>query len=94
VKPYDSDPPSVDLDVPGMEVRRASERVTLACKALSAAANDLRVAYSRSGMTTVDDAAETVGAETERVCELAEELEKLARNLRGRSLLAQGRSSG
>ncbi|MCW3033265.1 MAG: hypothetical protein JWM60_1610 [Solirubrobacterales bacterium] len=68
------------------EVRRASERVTLACKALSAAANDLRVAHARSGMSAVDDAADRVGTETERVCELAEELAKLAGNLQSRPL--------
>jgi hypothetical protein len=34
-------------------------------------------------LTTVDDAADMVGAETERVCELAEELASLALNLRG-----------
>jgi hypothetical protein len=75
-----------DPQDPGVEVRRASDRVTLACKALSAAANDLHVAYARSGMTVVDDVADQVGVETERVCELAEELAKLARNLQSRSL--------
>jgi hypothetical protein len=64
-------------------VSHAAERVTLACKALSSAANDLRIAHSQSGLTTVDDAADLVGAETERVCELAEELASLALNLRG-----------
>jgi hypothetical protein len=71
--------------MPGVEVRRASERVTLACKALSAAANDLRVAHARSGVSAVDDVADQVGVETERVCELAEELAKLARNLQSPS---------
>jgi hypothetical protein len=37
-------------------------------------------------MTVVDDVADQVGVETERVCELAEELAKLARNLQSRSL--------
>jgi hypothetical protein len=75
---------------PGTEdarVRRASERVTLACRALAEAANDLRVAYVRGGMSPVDDATAKVNVEMERVCELAEELEKLARNLRRRPLL-------
>jgi hypothetical protein len=90
VKPYDpADGTSVDHDVPGAEVRRAFERVALACKALSAATNDLRVAYSRSGMTRVDDAAETLGVEPERICELADELLKLTRDVRGQSLLAE-----
>lgn len=58
-------------------IRRAAERVSLACRALSAAANDLAIASSRDGLP-VDDVAESVQAETERVCELAEELGKLA----------------
>jgi pilus assembly protein TadC len=44
---------------------------------LSAAADDLAVARRRDGMP-IDDAAQSVEAETERVCELAEELRKLA----------------
>ena len=60
---------------------RASERVTLACRALSAAANDLRVEHGRTKLTPVDDAAHMLEAETERVCELAEELATLATNL-------------
>ena len=63
-------------------MQRAAERVTLACKALSAAANDLRVEYSRYKLTAVENAAEMVETETERVCELAEELANLATNLR------------
>jgi hypothetical protein len=66
---------------PGEDLQRASERVTLACRALSAAANDLRVAYSRGGSPTVDDAADKVAVETERVCEMAEELATLADRL-------------
>ena len=46
------------------EVSRAAERVMLACKALAAAANDLRIAQAHTGMTAVDDAADLVGAET------------------------------
>jgi hypothetical protein len=86
MRSYEDKPGGDPQDTPGVEVRRASERVTLACKALSAAANDLRVAYARSGMTVVDDVADHVGVETERVCELAEELAKLARSLQSRSL--------
>jgi hypothetical protein len=74
------------------DVRRAGERMTLACRALSAAAGDLRVAYIRTGMSTVDDAGEHVRSETERVCELAEEIVKLGRSLSDRPLTAAGRS--
>lgn len=63
-------------------VRRAAERVRLACRALDAAATDLRVAHGRDGLTAVDKAADTVEAETERVCEMAQDLAKLASNLR------------
>ena len=62
-------------------VRRAAERVRLACKALDAAATDLRVAHGRDGLSAVDRAADTVAAETERVCEMAQDLSKLASNL-------------
>jgi hypothetical protein len=62
-------------------VRRAGEKVTLACRALSAAATDLRVAHNEVGLTAVDKAAERLESETERVCEMAEELAKLASNL-------------
>jgi hypothetical protein len=64
---------------PGLS--RAAERVRLACTVLSAAANDLRVEHDRNGMMAVDDAAHLLEAEMERVCELAEELTTLARNL-------------
>jgi hypothetical protein len=70
------------------EVSRAAERVMLACRALAAAANDLRIAQAHTGMTAVDDAADLVGAETERVCELAEDLASLASNLGGLPALA------
>lgn len=72
------------------DVHRASERVTLACRALSAAANDLRVVYARGGSTTVEDAADKVAVETERVCEMAEELAKLANNLAQPAYAAAG----
>lgn len=65
-------------------VSRGSERVTLACRALSAAAADLRVACARDqipGAWAVEDAAEALDAESVRVCELAEELEELAEAL-------------
>jgi hypothetical protein len=69
-------------------VAGASERVTLACRALSAAANDLRVAYEQNGLAIVADAADMVGVETEHVCELAEELAKLADRLGRRHAVA------
>jgi hypothetical protein len=47
---------------------------------LSAAANDLYVAHRRDG-ATVDDNAHELEAETERVCELAEQLSALAQRL-------------
>ncbi len=62
-------------------VSRGSERVTLACRALSAAAHDLRVACRRDGMLAseaVEGAADALEAEAVRVCELAEELGELA----------------
>jgi hypothetical protein len=64
------------------EVARAAERVTLACTALSSAVNELRVAHTRNKTTVVESAARMVEAETERVCEMAEEVAKLASNLR------------
>jgi hypothetical protein len=71
---------------PEGDIKRAAERVTLACRALSTAASDLRVAYKRSGASTVDDVAEQVRGETERVCELADELAKLGKELTLRPL--------
>jgi hypothetical protein len=47
---------------------------------LSAASNDLFVARRTDGLP-VDEAAEALEAETERVCEFADELASLARNL-------------
>jgi hypothetical protein len=58
-------------------ISRAAERVSLACKALSAAANDLAVASRRDGLP-VEGAAADLEAETERVCAMAEELGELA----------------
>jgi hypothetical protein len=72
-------------------VRRASERVTLACRALTEAVRDLRVAHKQRPIPAVDDAADSVAAETERVCELGEEVAKLAANLE-RTLTLAGRS--
>jgi hypothetical protein len=54
-------------------ISRAAERVSFACKALSAAANDLAVASRRDGLP-VEGAIADLDAETERVCEMAEEL--------------------
>lgn len=68
------------------DVRRAAERVTLACRALSSAATDLRVAHKRSGAIAVEDAADQVSSETERVCELADELTQLGQALIDRPL--------
>jgi len=73
--------PGVDPPNTTDGVRHASERVTLACRALSAAASELRVLRTRSGITSVEDASDMVAAETERVCEMAEDLAKLASNL-------------
>jgi hypothetical protein len=61
-------------------IRRASERVTLACKALSGAADDLAVAARRDGLL-VEETVQSLEVERERVCELAEELSNRARSL-------------
>jgi predicted transcriptional regulator of viral defense system len=74
------------------DVKRAATRVTLACRALSTAASDLRIAHRRSGVMAVEDAADLLNVETERVCELAEELGKLGRNLATRPLEPLGGS--
>jgi histidinol-phosphate/aromatic aminotransferase/cobyric acid decarboxylase-like protein len=60
-------------------IRRAAERVALACRALSAAADDLAIAARRDG-ADVDDSVDALQAERERVCELSEELSGLARS--------------
>ena len=52
---------------------RAAERVTLACRALAAAVDDLAVA-SRVNGTEGDARAQELEVERERVCALAEEL--------------------
>jgi hypothetical protein len=83
----------VVAQTPEQDIRRAAERVTLACRALATASNDLRVAHKRSGVTAVDDAAELVRAETERVCELAEQLAKLGGALAGRPMASAGRDA-
>jgi hypothetical protein len=64
-------------------VQRGSERVALACRAMSAACADLRVACVRDGMPAeaVEGAADALDTEAERVCELAEELGQLAEAL-------------
>jgi hypothetical protein len=64
-------------------VQRGSERVTLACKAMSAACADLRVACVRDGIPAeaIEGAAGALDAEAARVCELAEELGELAEAL-------------
>ena len=69
--------------MPEAGVGRGSERVKLACRAMSAAAADLRVACVRDGIPaeTVEDAADALDEEAARVCELAEELEELAEAL-------------
>jgi hypothetical protein len=61
-------------------IRRASERVTLACKAMSAAADDLAVAARRDGLL-IDETVQSLEVERERVCELAAELSNRARSL-------------
>ena len=61
-------------------IDRGTERVQLACRALSAAAKDLHVALDRDGMP-VEDATHALEAEAVRVCELAEELGELAEKL-------------
>jgi hypothetical protein len=64
-------------------VSRGSERVTLACRAMSAAVGDLRIACRRDGMAgeAVEGAADALDEEAARVCELAEELGELAEAL-------------
>ena len=60
---------------------RAVGRVTLACRALSAAVDDLAAAHRRYGAAS-GDAAHELEAERERVCELAEQLAKRAEGLK------------
>jgi hypothetical protein len=89
MRSYETDP-GVEALNPTDGIRHASERVTLACRALAAAANELRVVHKQSGLTSVEDAADMVAVETERVCEMAEKLAKLATNLRTRTLSTAG----
>lgn len=56
-------------------IERAAERLTLACRALSGAANDLAVAKRRDGVP-VEDAARELDVEIEHICALAEQLER------------------
>jgi hypothetical protein len=63
------------------DVKRAAERLRLACRAMSAAAADLRVARSRDETTMESAAPDELAAQTERVCEMAEDLSALARRL-------------
>jgi hypothetical protein len=63
---------------PGLS--RAVERVGLACDALSAAGNDLCIASHRDGLP-VSRVAGDLAAERERLCEMADELGKLAYRL-------------
>jgi hypothetical protein len=66
---------------------RAAERLSLACRALSAAANDLMVAQHRDGMA-LEDTVHELETEIVRVCELAEELERSAASV---EMMAAGR---
>jgi hypothetical protein len=59
---------------------RAVERVTLACRALTAAAGDLAVAR-RHGEVPPAGTVEELNVEVEHVCELAHELSRCAANL-------------
>ena len=68
------------MPTPGAGITRAAERVTLACRALSAAADDLAVAARRDGADLDEDTVNSLQAERERVCELSEELVDLARS--------------
>jgi hypothetical protein len=66
---------------------RAAGRVTLACRALSAAVDDLAVAHRVNDMEG-DERAQELEVERERVCQLAEEL---TRRVEGLGALAQVR---
>ena len=59
---------------------RATERVSLACQALKAAANDVLIAQG-SEYPPLQDAAQELAVEIERVCELADQLERCAANV-------------
>jgi hypothetical protein len=68
-------------EMAGADVRRAAERMRLACRAMSAAAADLQVARGRDEAMIESAAPEELAAQTERVCEMADELSALARQL-------------
>jgi hypothetical protein len=61
-------------------VIRATERLKLACKALSGASNDLLVAVRHEGVP-VNETANELSVEVEHVCELAEQLEEYVTGL-------------
>lgn len=61
-------------------VMRATERVKLACRALSAASHDLFLAVRVEGVA-LDETAQALNVEVERVCELAERLEECVAGL-------------
>jgi hypothetical protein len=64
-----------EMTDPGLS--RAVERVSLACKALSAAGNDLAIASRRDGLP-VEGVAADLEVERERLCGVAEALGELA----------------
>jgi hypothetical protein len=68
-------------EMAGMDVKRAAERMRLACRAMSAAAADLQVAQSRDETVMQGAAPDELASQTERVCEMAEELSALARQI-------------
>jgi hypothetical protein len=59
---------------------RATERVSLACQALKAAANDVLIAQGTES-APLESAAQELAVEVERVCELADQLERCAANV-------------
>ena len=59
---------------------RATERVSLACQVLKAAANDVLIAQG-SQNAPLQNAAQELAVEIERVCELADHLERCAANV-------------
>jgi soluble P-type ATPase len=59
---------------------RATERVSLACQVLKAAANDVLIAGSNEN-GSLEHAAQDLAVEIERVCELADQLERCAANV-------------
>jgi soluble P-type ATPase len=59
---------------------RATERVSLACQVLMAAANDVLIAGSNEN-GSLEHAAQDLAVEIERVCELADQLERCAANV-------------